>query len=159
MNADRAVITQRSAMVQPTLDSLPRVPEPHPLDAPAPAATTVPLKPPPADDDKLFSDLYIRTTWFDAAIALSQIDKVTKKILPQKKKTKILAGQSATRTAHAPAFRKPFGNIVSVCLCAGVGARLAMRWVSVAPLCCWPFHSVPIQPLGGSTTTQLASNS
>jgi hypothetical protein len=27
-------------------------------------------------DEKLFSDLYIRTSWFDASIALDQIDKV-----------------------------------------------------------------------------------
>lgn len=47
-------------MVVPTMDSLPRVPDTH--------GDTV--------DEKVFSDLYIRTSWFDAAIALDQIEKV-----------------------------------------------------------------------------------
>lgn len=42
------------------MDSLPRVPDTH--------GDTV--------DEKVFSDLYIRTSWFDAAIALDQIEKV-----------------------------------------------------------------------------------
>ncbi|XP_075166747.1 protein patched [Haematobia irritans] len=46
-------------MVVPTMDSLPRVPDTH--------GDVV--------DEKLFSDLYIRTTWVDAQIALDQIDK------------------------------------------------------------------------------------
>lgn len=75
VNADTSPAHHPShAMVQPTLDHLPRVPEPHPLE-PA-AAAAVPPTPHAGDDEKLFSDLYIRTTWFDAAIALNQIDKV-----------------------------------------------------------------------------------
>ncbi|XP_058065596.1 protein patched [Anopheles bellator] len=46
-------------MVVPTMESLPRVPDTH--------GDTV--------DEKLFSDLYIRTSWFDASIALDQIEK------------------------------------------------------------------------------------
>ncbi|XP_061399904.1 protein patched [Musca vetustissima] len=46
-------------MVVPTMDTLPRVPDTH--------GDVV--------DEKLFSDLYIRTTWVDAQIALDQIDK------------------------------------------------------------------------------------
>ncbi|XP_058128703.1 protein patched isoform X1 [Anopheles coustani] len=46
-------------MVVPTMDSLPRVPDTH--------GDTV--------DEKVFSDLYIRTSWFDASIALDQIEK------------------------------------------------------------------------------------
>ncbi|XP_049292108.1 protein patched [Anopheles funestus] len=46
-------------MVVPTMDSLPRVPDTH--------GDTV--------DEKVFSDLYIRTSWFDATIALDQIEK------------------------------------------------------------------------------------
>ncbi|XP_049539908.1 LOW QUALITY PROTEIN: protein patched [Anopheles darlingi] len=46
-------------MVVPTMDNLPRVPDTH--------GDTV--------DEKLFSDLYIRTSWFDASIALDQIEK------------------------------------------------------------------------------------
>lgn len=42
-------------------DSLPRVPDTH--------GDVV--------DEKLFSDLYIRTSWVDAQVALDQIDKVT----------------------------------------------------------------------------------
>jgi hypothetical protein len=41
----------------------PRVPEPH-------AEVSI-------EDEKLLSDLYIRTSWFDAALALDQIEKVT----------------------------------------------------------------------------------
>lgn len=48
------------SMVVPTMDSLPRVPDTH--------GDTV--------DEKVFSDLYIRTSWFDASIALDQIEKV-----------------------------------------------------------------------------------
>lgn len=40
----------------------PRVPEPH-------AEVSI-------EDEKLLSDLYIRTSWFDAALALDQIEKV-----------------------------------------------------------------------------------
>ncbi|XP_037825541.1 protein patched [Lucilia sericata] len=46
-------------MVVPTMDSLPRVPDTH--------GDVV--------DEKLFSDLYIRTSWVDAHVALDQIDK------------------------------------------------------------------------------------
>ncbi|XP_073845846.1 protein patched [Musca autumnalis] len=46
-------------MVVPPMDTLPRVPDTH--------GDVV--------DEKLFSDLYIRTTWVDAQIALDQIDK------------------------------------------------------------------------------------
>lgn len=42
-------------------DSLPRVPDTH--------GDVV--------DEKLFSDLYIRTSWVDAQVALDQIDKVS----------------------------------------------------------------------------------
>jgi len=44
-------------------DSLPRVPDTH--------GDVV--------DEKLFSDLYIRTSWVDAQVALDQIDKVSDK--------------------------------------------------------------------------------
>lgn len=47
----------------PINDSIPRVPEPH-------AEISV-------EDEKLLSDLYIRTSWFDAALALDQIEKVS----------------------------------------------------------------------------------
>ncbi|XP_055853785.1 protein patched [Episyrphus balteatus] len=46
-------------MVVPTMDTLPRVPDTH--------GDVV--------DEKLFSDLYIRTSWVDAHVALDQIDK------------------------------------------------------------------------------------
>lgn len=49
-------------MVVPTMETLPRVPDTH--------GDTV--------DEKLFSDLYIRTSWFDASIALDQIEKVSR---------------------------------------------------------------------------------
>lgn len=49
-------------MVVPTLDTLPRVPDAH--------GDVV--------DEKLYSDLYIRTSWVDAAVALNQIEKVKK---------------------------------------------------------------------------------
>lgn len=42
----------------------PRVPEPH-------AEVSI-------EDEKLLSDLYIRTSWFDAALALDQIEKVSR---------------------------------------------------------------------------------
>lgn len=47
-------------MVVPTMDKLPRVPDAH--------GDVV--------DEKIFSDLYIRTSWVDANIALDQINKV-----------------------------------------------------------------------------------
>lgn len=47
-------------MVVPTLDTLPRVPDAH--------GDIV--------DEKLYSDLYIRTSWIDASVALNQIEKV-----------------------------------------------------------------------------------
>lgn len=47
----------------PINDSIPRVPEPHPEVS--------------VEDEKLYSDLYIRTSWFDAALALDQIEKVS----------------------------------------------------------------------------------
>ncbi|XP_053962100.1 protein patched [Anastrepha ludens] len=46
-------------MVVPTMDGLPRVPDTH--------GDIV--------DEKLFSDLYVRTSWVDAHVALDQIDK------------------------------------------------------------------------------------
>ncbi|XP_039957123.1 protein patched [Bactrocera tryoni] len=46
-------------MVAPTMDGLPRVPDTH--------GDVV--------DEKLFSDLYVRTSWVDAHVALDQIDK------------------------------------------------------------------------------------
>lgn len=46
-------------MVVPTLDTLPRVPAHGDVV-----------------DEKLYSDLYIRTSWVDAAVALNQIEKV-----------------------------------------------------------------------------------
>lgn len=49
-------------MVVPTMDGLPRVPDTH--------GDVV--------DEKLFSDLYVRTSWVDAHVALDQIDKVSK---------------------------------------------------------------------------------
>lgn len=49
-------------MVVPTMDSLPRVPDTH--------GDVI--------DEKLFCDLYIRTTWVDAQVALNQIEKVCK---------------------------------------------------------------------------------
>lgn len=47
----------------PINESIPRVPEPH-------AEISI-------EDEKLLSDLYIRTSWFDAALALDQIEKVS----------------------------------------------------------------------------------
>lgn len=47
-------------MIVPTMDKLPRVPDAH--------GDVV--------DEKIFSDLYIRTSWVDANIALEQIEKV-----------------------------------------------------------------------------------
>lgn len=46
----------------PINDSIPRVPEPH---------SEISI-----EDEKLSSDLYIRTSWFDSALALDQIEKV-----------------------------------------------------------------------------------
>lgn len=50
----------------PIHDSIPRVPEPH-------AEISI-------EDEKLYSDLYIRTSWFDAALALDQIEKVSQQL-------------------------------------------------------------------------------
>lgn len=47
-------------MVVPTMDKLPRVPDAH--------GDVV--------DEKIFSDLYVRTSWVDANVALDQINKV-----------------------------------------------------------------------------------
>lgn len=47
-------------MVVPKMDTLPRVPDTH--------GDTV--------NEKIFSDLYIRTSWVDANVALDQIKKV-----------------------------------------------------------------------------------
>lgn len=47
-------------MIVPTMDKLPRVPDAH--------GDVV--------DEKTFSDLYIRTSWVDANVALDQINKV-----------------------------------------------------------------------------------
>lgn len=55
-----AVGTKTNKMVVPTMDKLPRVPDAH--------GDVV--------DEKIFSDLYIRTSWVDANIALDQINKV-----------------------------------------------------------------------------------
>lgn len=49
-------------MTVPTMDKLPRVPDAH--------GDIV--------DEKIFSDLYIRTSWVDANVALDQIKKVSK---------------------------------------------------------------------------------
>lgn len=51
-------------MVVVTLDKLPRVPDAH--------GDVV--------DEKIFSDLYIRTSWVDANVALDQINKVNYRI-------------------------------------------------------------------------------
>jgi len=51
----------------PINDPTPRVPEPHPEAS--------------VEDEKLYSDLYIRTSWFDAALALDQIEKVSFKFI------------------------------------------------------------------------------
>lgn len=59
-------------MVVPTLDTLPRVPDAH--------GDVV--------DEKLYSDLYIRTSWVDAAVALNQIEKVNLIIYFYKNKKK-----------------------------------------------------------------------
>lgn len=48
-------------MTVPTMDKLPRVPDAH--------GDVV--------DEKIFSDLYIRTSWVDANVALDQIKKVS----------------------------------------------------------------------------------
>jgi hypothetical protein len=53
----------------PINDSIPRVPEPH-------AEISI-------EDEKLLSDLYIRTSWFDAALALDQIEKVSLRIFQE----------------------------------------------------------------------------
>lgn len=47
--------------MMPKMDKLPRVPDAH--------GDVV--------DEKIFSDLYIRTSWVDANIALDQIEKVS----------------------------------------------------------------------------------
>lgn len=47
-------------MVVPTMDKLPRVPDTHG----------------DAVNERIFSDLYIRTSWVDADVALDQIKKV-----------------------------------------------------------------------------------
>lgn len=52
-------------MTVPTMDTLPRVPDAH--------GDIV--------DEKLYSDLYIRTSWVDASVALNQIEKVSKFII------------------------------------------------------------------------------
>lgn len=52
-------------MVVVTLDKLPRVPDAH--------GDVV--------DEKIFSDLYIRTSWVDANVALDQINKVIIQLL------------------------------------------------------------------------------
>lgn len=44
------------------MDTLPRVPDVHGDDI--------------VVDEKLYSDLYVRTSWVDASIALDQIEKV-----------------------------------------------------------------------------------
>lgn len=56
-------IKKKLKMGIPINESIPRVPEPH-------AEISV-------EDEKLYSDLYIRTSWFDAALALDQIEKVS----------------------------------------------------------------------------------
>lgn len=48
-------------MVVPTMDKLPRVPDAH--------GDVI--------DEKIFSDLYIRTSWVDANVALDQIKRVS----------------------------------------------------------------------------------
>lgn len=50
----------------PINETVPRVPDPHTEIA--------------VEDEKLYSDLYIRTSWFDAGLALDQIEKVSNKI-------------------------------------------------------------------------------
>lgn len=47
--------------MMPKMDKLPRVPDAH--------GDVV--------DEKVFSDLYIRTSWVDANVALDQIEKVS----------------------------------------------------------------------------------
>lgn len=68
-------------------DSLPRVPDTH--------GDVV--------DEKLFSDLYIRTSWVDAQVALDQIDKVS----AQKD---LLSSQRSSLNTH-------YNTVVCVCLC------------------------------------------
>lgn len=72
-------------------ESLPRVPDTH--------GDVV--------DEKLFSDLYIRTSWVDAQVALDQIDKVseenkrvTKATLGWKKKKKPVSQAQAQARAR-----------------------------------------------------------
>lgn len=48
-------------MVAPTMDKLPRVPDTHG----------------DAVNERIFSDLYIRTSWVDANVALDQIKNVS----------------------------------------------------------------------------------
>lgn len=48
-------------MVVPTMDKLPRVPDTHG----------------DAVNERIFSDLYIRTSWVDANVALDQIKNVS----------------------------------------------------------------------------------
>lgn len=56
---------EKLIMVVVTLDKLPRVPDAH--------GDVV--------DEKIFSDLYIRTSWVDANVALDQINKVIIQLL------------------------------------------------------------------------------
>lgn len=55
------------------MDKLPRVPDAH--------GDVV--------DEKIFSDLYIRTSWVDANVALDQIEKVSYSIVIWKKTEKL----------------------------------------------------------------------
>lgn len=61
-------------MVVPTMDTLPRVPDTH--------GDTV--------NEKIFSDLYIRTSWVDANVALDQIKKVSHYIYKHQSQVKYL---------------------------------------------------------------------
>lgn len=62
-------------MIVPTMDKLPRVPDAH--------GDVV--------DEKIFSDLYIRTSWVDANVALDQINKVKQKTNQTSQTSRIMA--------------------------------------------------------------------
>lgn len=72
-------------MVIPTMDSLPRVPDTH--------GDVV--------DEKLFSDLYIRTTWVDAQIAMDQIEKVCSYLILHTQSKNILLQQTFYYTQNS----------------------------------------------------------
>ncbi|KXJ74358.1 hypothetical protein RP20_CCG013823 [Aedes albopictus] len=86
------------------MDSLPRVPDTH--------GDTV--------DEKVFSDLYIRTSWFDASIALDQIEKISLSALQQQSNA---AGRDDKPYCFGLRYTPEKGNEASCNRLQVVGAR------------------------------------